>query len=87
MGLLGDHKRRETISYLSQGWAEMPPKLGTWEQKTYLRNGCAQRESVRLGAEGLDASHPSHTAGRLRGRGGCLAWVLSLNLSSSLSSQ
>lgn len=38
VGLLGDHKRRETISYLSQGWAEMPLKLGTWEEKTYLWN-------------------------------------------------
>lgn len=31
----------------------MPTKLGTWEKKTCLWNGCAQLESVGLGAEGL----------------------------------
>lgn len=60
----------------------MPPKLGTWEEKTYLWNGCVQPESVRLGAEGPDASKPSHAARR---PGACVAWALSLNLSPSLS--
>lgn len=54
------------------------PGLGTWEKKTCLRNGCAQLESVRLWAEGLEARNPSHTLEDrgLRGLGACFNSVI-----------